>query len=166
MSITVCVFSIFVIVEKVFDGGIRSFNAETMEEAIILGVGAKPEEYLCEPIIVRASNRDFCILVYEKDSDKIYCCFLERKKEKYAYIYQYEFNPNEITDEFGLNAFDIFKQCDVVIGIMPAWNSSVIINDKIISDSEEFSFQGNNYKIWYATVDGGFDSIKKIKYHL
>ena len=115
--------------------------------------------------IVEIKNKEICIAVYSTDSDKnIHYAFAERKGNKYAYIYQYSFEPTDITSESALTAYDIYSGCDLVVGIMPQSNKKIVINNKIETTYKSFDFYNKHYNIWYTVVEDGVDGIDIIKY--
>lgn len=164
VSLILCLLAVFVIGRKAVNGGLRSYNADTPQAAVASEFGGEMPECLCEPVFFSASGKDFCILVYLDEKEGICVTSTEKKNGKYAYIYRYTFSADEITDDFGLTAFDIYRRCDAVFGIMPDGHKTVVINGKIKADTVKFSFSGNRYELWYASVDGGFDAIKSIEY--
>lgn len=109
-------------------------------------------------------GKKFSVLVYPDEKEEICVAFTEKKNGKYAYIYCSTFTADEITDDFGLTAFDIYRRCDAVFGIMPDGHGSVVVNGSVPSETVKFSFSGKKFKLWYASVDGGFDAVEKIEY--
>lgn len=165
ISIGLLLLLLSTMVNKMLNGGIRSYNALTIEDAIYQENGIYNLNYLCEPVIVDIDNKEICLAVYSTDSDEnIYYAFVERKGNKYAYIYQYSFETNEITSESALVAYDIYRGCDLVVGIMPQSNKTILINNRIEVDYKNFDFEDNHYSIWYAVVENGVDGIESICY--
>lgn len=164
ISLVLCVLAVFFVGKKVVNGGLRSYNAETPQAAVASEFGSSPTELLCEPVMLTASGKEFCVLVYPDKKEEFCVAVTERKNGKYAYIYCYTFSEDEITDDFGLTAFDIYRSCDAVFGVMPDGHDTVVVNDSIQSETVKFSFSEKTFNLWYASVDGGIDAVEKIEY--
>lgn len=164
ISLVLCVLAVLFVGKKTVNGGLRSYNADTPQAAVALEFGNEPTELLCEPVTLTASGKEFCLLVYPDGKDEFCVAFTEKKNGKYAYIYQNTFTSDEITDNFGLTAFDIYRGCDAVFGVMPDGHDTVVINGGIQSEAVSFGFSGKTFKLWYASVDGGFDAVEKVEY--
>ena len=164
VSLILCALAVFFVGKKAVSGGLRSYNADTPQAAVASEFGSEPTDLLCEPFSLSASGKEFCVLVYPDEKGEICVAFTEKKNGKYAYIYCSTFTADEITDDFGLTAFDIYRSCDAVFGIMPDGHGSVVVNGSVPSETVKFSFSGKKFKLWYASVDGGFDAVEKIEY--
>ena len=164
ISLVLCVLAVLFVGKKAVNGGLRSYNADTPQAAVALEFGNEPTELLCEPVTLTASGKEFCLLVYPDGKDEFCVAFTEKKNGKYAYIYQNTFTSDEITDKFGLTAFDIYRGCDAVFGIMQGERDTVVVNGTTEANTAEFRFSGKTFKLWYASVDGGFDAVEKVEY--
>lgn len=101
---------------------------------------------------------------WDNESKSIHCATFEKKKDKVAYLYGYDFIPERINDKSGLSVYEVKNNCDVVYGIMPGNKSGVIINQSIMSDSFSFEVNGIQYKCWYALVEGGYSAVENASY--
>lgn len=164
IGLVLCTLAVFFVGKKAVNGGLRSYHAETPQAAVAAEFGSSPTALLCEPVMLTASDKEFCVLVYPDEKEEFCVTFTEKKNGKYAYIYQYTFSADEITDGFGLTAFDVYRSCDAVFGIMPDGHDTVVVNGSIHSETVRFSFSGKTFRLWYASVDGGIDAVGKIEY--
>ncbi len=151
--------------QNVWRRNIRSYNARTVEEAILQENNDLKFKQLCEPIDAETNNKEFNIVVYTDGSEeKIYCAFTEKKGNRYAFIYSYSFEPSEITEKSGLTAYDLYRGCDLTVGIAPSSDKKIVINGETTAESENFDFKDNHYCVWYAVVKDGVDGIGTVEY--
>ena len=156
-----------ILVIALFSGGLRGGDAfqESTSEAMDIHFGSPVNmDSLSE---VHECKDDICIEVFwNNDLNNIHCATFEKRNNKYAYLYGYDFSQEEITDKSGLNAYEVDNKSDVVYGIMPSDKKGVIINQNILSESFSFEANGTEYKCWYASVDGGYSAVEDVSYQL
>lgn len=152
------------LIYKSLNGGIRGGDAFQDEPVAAL--------------IQENGDRNYTLLSYIEECDEKYClgifadeeenAFLlvvfEKRNDKYAYVYSYSFADEEITEQSGLIAYDIYKGYETVIGIMSADYGGISVNGTIRAQLIPFEHNGNKYYCWYASVNGGLEAIEKTEY--
>lgn len=154
-----------VLVIAFFSGGLRGGDAfqKSTSEAMNIHFGTTVNMDSLSDI--RECNDEICIEVFwNSDQNNIHCATFEKRNDKYAYLYGYDFRQEEITDKSGLNVYEVDNKSDVVYGIMPSDKKGVIINQAVLSESFSFEANGTEYKCWYALIDGGYSAVEDVAY--
>lgn len=150
-------------------GGLRGGDAfqQNPVDAVVDAVSInKAEKVNYIPLfdIVQCDEKICLQAFWDEDNERIDFVSFEKKNNKYAYIYGFDFYTDEITEKSCLTACDVFKGCDVIYGIIPTDKDGIIINGTIESTIIPITVKNQEFKCWYAIVDGGADAIDSIEY--
>ena len=157
----ILVFSIIKFLPQGFRGG-DSFQNNTIN-AINIHFGSAMN-YIEISKLYKCNKKIYIQVFHDLDADQIHLATFEKKNDKFAYLYGYDFVAKEINDNSGLIAYEVYNKCDVIYGIIPGDKNTVIVNQSILAENFSFKFNEKNFKCWYASVNGGYDAVENVSY--